>query len=124
ASPLERDVAVPAGGTAAVLAASFPQGPDQDRARPTRLDHIVDVAALGGDVRVGEALAVVADQLRAFRGPVLRCFQLTAIDNVDGTFGVHHRNLGGGPGDVDVGANVLLAHDAVRACVVVASCFG
>ena len=36
---------------------------DQVRARPAGLDHVVDVAALGGGVRVGEALLVVGDQL-------------------------------------------------------------
>ena len=33
------------------------------RARLGRVDHVVDVAALGGDVRVGEPLGVLVDEL-------------------------------------------------------------
>ena len=38
---------------------------DQDRPRLPRLDHLVDVATLGSDVRIREARAVVRDQLLA-----------------------------------------------------------
>ena len=38
---------------------------DQHRPGAARLDHVVDVAALGGGVRIGEPLLVVGDQLGA-----------------------------------------------------------
>ncbi len=45
---------------------------DQHRPRAPRLDHVVDVAALGRRVRVGEALLVVRDQLGSPRVGVVR----------------------------------------------------
>ena len=43
--------------------------------------------------------------------------QLAPVDDVDRALRAHHGDLGGGPGEVDVGADVLRAHDAVRAAV-------
>ena len=53
---------------------------DQDRSCEARLDHVVDVAPLGGGVRVREALLVVGDQLLAPRLGVFRVGELTAED--------------------------------------------
>ena len=90
---------------------------DQHRACRPRLDHLVDVAALGGVVRVREALLVVGDQLGAARLRVVRLLELLAEDDVDGSLRPHHRDLGRRPGDVEVGADVLRTHDVVGAAV-------
>ena len=44
-----------------------------------RQDHLVDVAALGGDERVGEAVLVLLDA----RGDLGRVAQLGAIEDLD-----------------------------------------
>ena len=62
---LERDVAVLAAGPRLALRQRGLERVDQHRTRAARLDHVVDVAALGGAVRVRELLLVVGDQLRA-----------------------------------------------------------
>src|SRR5262245_63320022 len=51
-------------------------------ARAPRLDDVVDVAALGGGVRVREPLLVVRDELGATRVRVLRLGQLVPEDDV------------------------------------------
>ena len=73
---------------------------DQHRPRAPRLDHVVDVAALGGGVRVREALAVVGDQLGAPRLGVvglresLRKMMLTAPSGpITATSAVGHAKL-------------------------------
>ena len=89
----------------------------QHAARGARLDHVVDVAALGRRVRVREPGAVVVDQLRAARDRVLRLGQLLAEHDVDGAVGAHHGHLGRRPREVEVGAQVLRAHHVVGAAV-------
>ena len=92
---------------------------DEFRARLGRLDDGVDVAALGGDVGIGEALAELGDFFSAqalavgFGGAV----EFALVDDVDGALGAHDGNFGGGPGEVRVGANVFAGHDAVGAAV-------
>src|SRR5579864_5577772 len=61
----EGDVAVPFRAAAALLAKRYAQCVDELAARPARLDHVVDVAALRGDVRVGETFHVIRHQLAA-----------------------------------------------------------
>ena len=51
------------GGRVSPLGAQQPQRPDDLDARLVRRDHRVDVAALGGDVGVGERVLVLGDQL-------------------------------------------------------------
>src|SRR3954453_13218113 len=62
---LERDVPVLALRSLDPLGLEGAQRADQLRARLVRLDHVVDVAALGRRVRVGEVSLVVVDQLGA-----------------------------------------------------------
>ena len=90
---------------------------DEHRSRPPRLDHLVDVAALGGVVGVREPLLVLGDQLLAARVGVGRLSELLAEDDVDGALRPHHRHLGGRPREVEVGADVLRAHHVVRPAV-------
>ena len=85
--------------------------------RPPRLDHLVDVAALGGVVGVREPFLVLGDQLLAARVGVGGLRELLAEDDVDGALRPHHRHLGGRPREVEVGADVLRAHHVVRPAV-------
>ena len=62
---LERDVAVLAARARLALRERRLQRVDQHGPRSARLDHVVHVAPLGGDVRVRELLPVVGDQLAA-----------------------------------------------------------
>ena len=65
-----------AAGARSRFVSAVSQRVDQHRARAARLDHVVDVAALGGDVRVREPLPVVGDQLGAARVRVVGLLEL------------------------------------------------
>src|SRR6201999_3155742 len=80
-------------------------------------DDGVDVAPLGGDVGVGEGVFVFGGALPAqFVGGV-GGGEVAAVEDADGALGAHDGDLGGGPGEVDVAAEVLGAHDVVGAAV-------
>ena len=90
---------------------------DQLRARLVRDDDVVDVAALGRRVGVGEARLVVADQLLP---PLLgrrRLRDVAAVDDVDRALRAHDGDLRARPGEVEVGEHVLGGHDVVGAAV-------
>ena len=72
-----------------------------------RDDHVVDVASLGGRVRVGEARLVVLHQLLAALLGGGAAGDVAAVDDVDGALGPHHGDLRGRPGEVEVGEHVL-----------------
>src|SRR6266849_2008958 len=93
------------------------EGADQARAGIDGLDDLVDVAELGGLVRIGERAAVVGDQALALGGGVLRLLDLVPEDDVDRAVGAHDRDLGGGVGEVHVAADVLGRHDVVGPAV-------
>src|SRR5438309_2069843 len=111
---LERYIAVPSGAAAALLAHGDPERADELGPGSTWLDHVVDVAALGGDVWVGKPLCVVADQLTALRGAGR---QLAAEKDVHRALGPHDGYLRRRPRDVEIRPDVLRAHDAVGAAV-------
>ena len=90
---------------------------DQPRAGLVRHDHVVDVAALGGRVRVREARLVVVHQLLAALVRGRRLGDVAAVDDVDRALRAHHRDLRGRPGEVEVGQHVLRVHDVVGAAV-------
>src|SRR5262249_15843460 len=77
----------------------------------------VDVAALGGGVGVGEGVLVLGGFLPAQLVGVAGGGELAAVEDVDGAGGAHDGDLGGGPGEVEVTAEVLGAHDVVGAAV-------
>ena len=87
------------------------------RARFVRFDHIVHVATLGSDERVGEAFAELVHLLLPHRSLIGGCDQLPAIDNVDRTLRPHDGDFSGGPRQINVGAQVLGAHHAIGAAV-------
>jgi ABC-type Fe3+-hydroxamate transport system substrate-binding protein len=83
------------------------------------LDHVVDVAALGGDVGVGEALLVVLaiSSARARSSGRRRLGELLAVDDVDRALGPITAISAVGQAKVEVGAEVLGVHDVVGAAV-------
>src|SRR5207249_6486253 len=107
----ERTVPVLAPGPGLHLRERGLQRLDQHRARAARLDHVVDIAALCSRVRIREPFLVVRDQLVTTRVGVTRLFELPPEDDVHGPFRPHHGDLGRGPREVEVGADVLRAHD-------------
>src|SRR5229473_7299794 len=90
--PLQRDVAVLPNGAFDGLALAELQPPDQRTAGLGWLDHIVDVAALGGDVRVGEPGGVLGDELLAPGGGIRCSGEVSLVHDVDGSFRAHDRD--------------------------------
>src|SRR6266498_3050050 len=83
----EGNVAVLAARAGLVLGQRRLERVDQHRARPPRLDHVVDIAALGRGVRIREALPVILDQLLAARIRILGDLELPPEDDVHRAFG-------------------------------------
>src|SRR2546428_1210616 len=96
----EWNVAMLLGRVPVALVLQHLERADEARARVGGLDDLVDVAELGGLVRVGEGLPVLGDQALALGGGILRPPDLVAEDDVDGAAGPHDRDLGGGGGGV------------------------
>jgi hypothetical protein len=74
-----------------------------------RWDHVVDKAAARRDEGIGEFLAV-------FLGARLDCGRIAEIapkDDLDRALGTHDRDLGRGPGKIDIAAQVLRAHHVI-----------
>src|SRR6266436_7195493 len=115
----QRDVSVLFFGVGVALGFQGAEGGDDSGAGGGGLDYGVDVAALGGDEGVGEAVAELVDFFAAqgFALGFRNFFQFTFVDDVDGAFGAHHSDFRGGPGEISVGANVLGGHDAIGAAV-------
>src|SRR5579884_661777 len=80
-------------------------------------DHLVDVAACGGDVGIVELLGVFGDQFFAPLVGVGRAFDLVFEEDVDRALSTHDGDFGGGPGVVEVAAHVFAVHDVVSAAV-------
>ena len=119
AQRLQRDIAVFFLGVRVALGFERAQGGDEFRARLRRLDDGVDVAALGGDVGIGEALAELGDffAAQALAIGFGRALEFALVDDVDRAFGAHHGDFGRGPGEIRVGADVFAGHDAVGAAI-------
>src|SRR2546426_3476292 len=110
----QRDVAVLPRRVGVALGLENRQRRAQPRARVARLDDLVHVAALGGHVRVGELLAILADPRLAEAG-IGGGLQLTLVQDVDGAPPPHHGDLGGGGREDCGGAGVLGGHDLAGA---------
>src|SRR6202008_667131 len=74
-----------------------------------RQDHVVDEAARARDERVGELLPVLLGAV----GDLLLVADIGAENDPDGALRAHHCNLRRGPGEIDVAADVLGAHDVI-----------
>src|SRR5262245_24810706 len=86
-------------------------------ARVGRLDDVIHQPAAGGDIGGGEGGAVLLDQLGAAGCLVLGLLHLLAEDDLHRPLGPHDGDLGGGPGEDAVGAQVAGAHRQVSAAV-------
>src|SRR2546429_7715474 len=80
----EWNVAMLLGRVPVALVLQHLERADQARARVGGLDDLVDVAELGGHVRVGEGVPVVGDQALALGGGVLPPAHFLAEDDVGG----------------------------------------
>src|ERR1700722_5905891 len=116
-SPLQGDVAVFFGRQGLAFGAQADEGAGDGGAGFCGADDGVDVAALGGGVGVGEGVLVLLDLPLAQRLGVVGAGEFAAVEDVDGARCAHDGDLGGGPGEVDVRAEVLGAHDVVGAAV-------
>src|SRR5690242_2251930 len=66
---------------------------------------------------MGELLPVLFDFRISRRGSVRALTDLFPEENLHRALRTHHRNLGGWPGDVEIAANVLRAHDIISTTV-------
>src|SRR5215471_6282307 len=82
-----------------------------------RFDYVIDEAVLGGDEWISKPFAEFFNFLPADRISIRGGRQLPAVHNVHCSFGAHHRNFRGWPGEIDIRADVLGTHDAVGATV-------
>ena len=82
-----------------------------------RVDDLIDVSQLGRPERIRKLLAVLGRELGAPLIGQIGAGDFVAIDDVDGPVGAHHGDLGGRPGEIEIGANVLRRHDVVGAAV-------
>src|SRR6202795_4461336 len=82
-------------------------------------DDGVNVAALGSDEGIGEAVAEFGDFFLAeFFAPGFGSFvELALVDDIHRTLGTHYGNLRRRPGEIGVGTDVFGGHHAVRATV-------
>src|SRR5579863_7437517 len=71
------------------------------------LNNLVHETPSRGDIRIGEGLAILLDQLLAARGLIVRCFNFMAEDNFRSAFSAHHRDFRRGPCNHAVGAETL-----------------
>ena len=106
------------GGFRSRLFSSVAERLNQLAARRARQDDFVDEAELGRHVGVGELLAVLgAPSAARIAAGSAALLDLALVDDVDRALGAHHGDLGRGPGEVHVGADVLARHHAVGAAV-------
>ena len=100
------------------LAAQRLERVDQPRTRVARIDDVVDVAAGRGDVGMRELRAVLARSCASVASAGSPLSAISLLNRIStAPFGPHHRDLRRGPRDVEVAADVLGAHDVVRAAV-------
>src|SRR5437867_2906698 len=114
---LQRNVSVLLRRIPVALVLKVAQRRDQLRPRLPRADHFVQEPSARSDVGVGELLAELPHLLRPDGRRVRRRVELALIKNVHGALGAHHRELGCRPRVIEIGANVLARHHAVRAAV-------
>ena len=105
------------GGFFSRLVESVAQRQNQLSPRRPGLDDLVHEPARRRDERTRELLAELGDAPRALGGGILRRLELLLVQHVDRAFGPHHRDLGRRPRIVEVGAQVLARHHAIRAAV-------
>src|SRR5438093_10085956 len=83
-SPSQRDIAVLLGRPGLSFRAEDREGVDHTRSGLRRFDDVVEVAHPRGDVRVREALAVVADEFLLLLPRIVGGFEFSFVDNLIG----------------------------------------
>src|SRR5215469_5003360 len=83
----------------------------------TWFNHLVDVAARGSDVGIGELLSILSGQFIAPGFRVCGAVNLALEENVYRALRPHYRNLCCWPGVIDVPAYMLAIHYIVRAAI-------
>src|SRR2546425_10065687 len=106
--PLKRNVAMLARRNAVALGLQCGERRDQTRARIAGIDDVVEVAPRGGFIGVRELLPVLVDLLLG---------RLPFVQDLDRALRPHHRDLGGGPGDIVVAADMLGVQHVLRAAL-------
>src|ERR1700733_10404353 len=120
-SHLQGNVPVLLAGHGIYLRRQQAQGSDNSGASLPGIDHVIQESVLGGNKRIGETLFKLFRLGAAHGVRIGSARELTAVDDVDGSFGSHNGDFGSWPSQVDVRAKVLRAHDAVSAAVGFAS---
>ncbi len=96
------------------------QGLDNPEAGPGRFNDIINIAPLGSDKRIDHSFSIFLLFLFQKCLGIVSLFGLSAIQDFHRTLGAHYGNFSGGPGIVDVAAQMLGRHDAVGAAVCLA----
>ncbi len=91
------------GGLVELLAAQHGERAAQPAPGVARQDHVVDKAAARRDERIGEFLAIFLGARLDRRGVA----EIGAKDDLDRAFRPHHRDLGRGPGEIEIAAQML-----------------
>ena len=100
---LERDVIVFLPRVIELLCAQHVERPGHPAAGRVRHDHIIEETTFRRDEGICEAVLVVLDSVC----DLLLVAQFGAVDDFGCPLLAHHRDLGSGPGIVDVAAQVL-----------------
>lgn len=80
---------------------------DQPWSGFSRFDHLVNLTQIGGVVGVEVAAAVISDKLLHQLSRILGGAQFFTAQNAYCAFCPHHRNLGRGPGKVEIAAQLF-----------------
>ena len=102
-----------AGGEGFAFGAEHVEGADELDTGLARFDHFVNQAEFGCPIWVVEFLLVVVDQLGTAGFRILGVFQLSSVDDVDGTLGSHDGNLGRRPRVDQVGSDSSGVHHQI-----------
>ena len=81
------------------------------------MNDLIDESELGRFEWIGKLRPVFCDEVRLGGGRIRRSVDLSAVDDIDGSVGSHDRDLGGGPCEIHVSAQVFARHDVVGATV-------
>ena len=104
-------------GAAAVARRQRAQAPGQAGAGVGGLDDLVDEALAGGGGRRQVLVGVLGREPAPHGVGVVRVGEVAPAHDADGLLGPHHADLGAGPGEAEVRAQVLRVHGDVGAAI-------
>src|SRR3990172_4469808 len=96
---LERDVSVLLGRKRYALRPQHVEGLDEAVPGLAGFDDLIDEAALGSDIRIGERRLVIGDELRPGRIGIGGLGDVAAMNDVHRSLRPHHRDFGRRPGE-------------------------